>query len=35
MIVASISTATAVPDPDLLDEDDLGGDEGADRDREQ
>ena len=35
MIVASIRTASAVPSPDLLDEDDLRGHEGADRDREQ
>ena len=32
MIVASISTASAVPDADLLDEDDLRGRERADRD---
>ena len=34
MIVASISTAIAVPKPELLDEDDLRGDERADRDRQ-
>ena len=34
-IVASISTASAVPTPELLDEDDLRGRERADRDHEQ